>query len=129
MRAAIVLSGLAALAAAGGAAFLAFVPVYQGVSCRGGPAGEVCQDLPSKTLAQENGTWVLLLLAVPVLLTLAQLSALGLGAARAFGWAPAVCLAAACAIAIFSIGVFFLPAALLALAAALADRRGHPASA
>jgi len=120
MKAATAFSVLATAAAAGGAVFLAFVPVYHGVRCGGAPSRQTCEELPSRTLIEENGAWVLLLLAVPLALTFAGLASVRWRLPRALTWATAVALLAACSIAIFSIGAFFLPAALLLLAAAVA---------
>ena len=76
------------------------------------------------TLVGENGTWVILLLCVPV-----ALSALGLGASlrgrRVLLWVSAVVLLGFVVLGGFSIGLFYVPAALaLLVAAGLTEARG-----
>ena len=115
----------AALGAALGAAlFLSFGTSYTERSCTASASGdEVCVS-SSRTLAEENGDWVLAFLAVPlgftalVFLTATRLLPLP----RAVGWAAVVVLLAGCLITGFSIGMLFVPAALLALAAMALDR-------
>jgi hypothetical protein len=80
----------------------------------------------SRTLAAENGDWVLAFVALPVALTaVVFVSATGLlPLPRAAGWTAVIVLLAGCLITGFSIGLLFVPAAFLALAAmALWTRR------
>ena len=118
------LSALAAhvLAWAGGV-FLAFGPVYSN----------------GETLVEVNGRWVIRLLLVPVVLTgIAMAAALlthrrqsnrGQSIRTMMLWSPAVVLLGLCVLAGLSIGVFYLPAALALLVAAIADstaKRSEP---
>ncbi len=106
--------------------WLAFWPTYSGVSVT--PALPGSETTPfSDTLIGVNGLYVIWLLAVPVLLTgLALLALRTANTRRRVGrtillWVPAVALLGFCAVAILSIGVFYLPAALSLLIAASAD--------
>ena len=120
------LSALAAhvLAWAGGV-FLAFVfvPLYG--------SGE--------TLVEMNGRGAIRLLLVPVVLTgIALAAALLVDGKRSIHWqtirtmllwSSAIVLLGLCFVAIFSVGVFYLPAALALFVAAIADltvTRGEP---
>jgi hypothetical protein len=100
---------------------LVFVPVYSGSS-----VSRSCQAARSSTatLIQVNGWWVLSLLAIPVLLAAAValpiLRTTGIwGVRRAVVWIGAVILLIFVVLAGFSIGFFYLPAALLLIAAAV----------
>ena len=78
----------------------------------------------SATAIEANGLHVILLLLVPILLT--DIALLGLRLQQTtmrkiLLWSPAVVLLGFCAVAIFSIGVFYLPAALTLFVAAIAD--------
>jgi hypothetical protein len=101
------------------------------VSTAAGGGGD--QVPASASLTQVNGFWVLGLLAVPLLLT-----ALGLIAAimrhmgqpwgsalqwRLSGWTAAALLLGFCAVGIYSIGLFYLPVALLLLVSAALPSR------
>ena len=104
--------------------FLALYPVYQGVSESRSSNGSVTSSSDSATLIAENGSWVILLLCVPV-----ALGALGVIGAmrgrRTFVWVPAVILLGFVILGGFSIGLFYAPAALALLAAAgLTQARG-----
>ena len=77
----------------------------------------------SASIIDANGWWVLMPLLVPVALT-----AIGILAAitwnhqlrnKVFLWAAAALLAIFCTLGIFSVGVFFVPAALALLVAAI----------
>jgi hypothetical protein len=66
MNAARVLAALSVLAALIAAAYLIFADTYHGQGCSYGEDGVYrCEEL-SATLIEENGSWVLLLLALPV---------------------------------------------------------------
>ena len=84
----------------------------------------------SATAIEANGLHVILLLLVPILLTGIALLALRLTTKRqavrqVLLWGPTVVLLGFCAVAIFSIGVFYLPAALTLFVAAIADLGGQ----
>lgn len=102
---------------------LAFYPVYQGEGESASSSGVVTSSTDSATLIAENGPWVALLLCVP-----AVLAALGLWAAlrghRSLAWIFAGVLLGFCVLGAFSVGLFYLPAALaLLLAAGLTEGR------
>ena len=109
-------------------AFFVFVPAYQGESVAsatpGEPGGEVIRH--SATLIEANGLYAIALLLVPVLLTGVALLSLRLTtmsqiARKVLLWGPAFVLLGFCVAAIFSIGVFYLPAAFALLVATYAD--------
>ena len=110
--------------------WLAFWPTYEGASVTatlpGEPGGEVIRS--SATAIEVNGLHVILLLLVPILLTAITLLGLRLQQTtmrKILLWSPAVVLLGFCFVAIFSIGVFYLPAALALLVAAIADLGGQ----
>ena len=115
----------AALGAALGAAlFLVFAPSYTERRLHGYVRGwEFCIS-SSRTLAEQNGDWVLAFVALPVALSaVVFVSATGLlPLPRSVGWAALVVLLAGCLITGFSIGLLFFPAALLALFAMLLSK-------
>lgn len=107
---------------------LVFWPVYSGVSVTPGLEGEATEESmrTSATLIEVNGFYVLLLLLVPILLTGSALSAIlfapkGQVIRRAMLWTIVVVLLGFCWLAIFSIGIFYLPAAFAVLVAAVGD--------
>ena len=88
----------------------------------------------SATAIEVNGLHVISLLLVPVLLTGIALLALRLTAKgqtvrKVLLWGPGVVLLGFCAVAIFSIGMLYLPAALALLVAAFADFSGQETNA
>ena len=110
-------------------AFLAFGPVYQGVSVApASPGGEPSKEVTrsSATLVEANGPHVIALLLVPVLLTGIALLSFRLNrksqtAHKVLLWGPAIMLLGFCIVAIWSIGMFYLPAAFALLVAAYID--------
>jgi hypothetical protein len=105
-----------ALAVAAGLG-LAFYPVYQGESETVSSSGVVTSSSDSATLIDENGPWAAFLLCVPVVL-----ATLGLWVAlrrhKTLAWIFAGVLLIFCVLGGFSIGLFYLPAALVLLVAA-----------
>lgn len=109
-------------------AFFAFGPAYQGESVAPAPPGELGGEVTrhSATLIEANGLYVIALLLVPVLLTGVALLSLRLTtksqvARKVLLWGAAFVLLGFCVVAIFSIGVFYLPAAFALLVATYAD--------
>ena len=103
-----------------------FGPVYQGVSVMatlpGEPAGETARH--TVTLLEANGLWVLWLLLVPILLSGVALLVIVFtrnGQARhsTLLWTPTLALLVFCVVGILSIGLFYVPAALALLVAAI----------
>lgn len=132
-RTVITLSVLAHLLAWGALLFLVFWPTYyQGVQAtpvpavpNGPPPAEQEMVRVSSSLIEGTGWWVLRLLLIPVALTaLALVVALRAGplafTRQILMWVCAVLLLVFCLLGAFSIGVFYLPAGLALLAAALA---------
>ena len=100
---------------------LAFYPVYQGVSATGSSSGVTTISSERATLITENGLWVIALLCIPIVL-----AALGLLAAarrrRVLAWVLGGVLLGFVVLSGFTIGPFYLPAAIaLLLSAGLAD--------
>ncbi len=84
----------------------------------------------SASFIEENGLRALLLLLVPVVLTaVGVLTALITGIRRArhkqFLWISAVLLLGFCGMGMFSIGLFYLPAAVVLIVAASKKKLGH----
>ncbi len=118
--------------AAGG--WLAFAPAYQGASqtasLPGEPAGEIVRH--TSTLIEQNGLQVVPLLLAPIVLTAIALAGPAADRQQADDaevllWGPAALLLGFCVLAILSIGIFYLPAAMALLVAAIAglgDQKG-----
>ena len=128
--AAIILTVTAHVLALAAAIWLALGPAYQGESvaavASGGVAGEPVRT--TATLIEVNGPRVLPLILAPVLLT--ALAALAATVIRAdLVWrgplvlALAVLLLGFCTVGIFSIGLFFLPAAFALIFAGVIGSR------
>ena len=118
-----VLTWLAAL-------LLVFAPIYQGVSVTpvtsGGAASEPVRF--TSTLVDVNGLSVLPLLLVPVALTALGLIAvlatcIGLAKRRVLLWVSATLLLGFCVVSIFSIGLFYFPAAIALVVSAFMGLR------
>ena len=112
------------------ALWLAFGPLYQGESVAlVTPNGVESEPTGfTATLIEVNGLRVLPLLMAPVALTgVALLAALVMTAGqvkrKVFLWVSAGLLLGFCAVGIFSIGLFYLPAALALAAAAIKGSR------
>ena len=106
--------------------FLVLYPVYQGVSVTGSSSGVVTTSSESATLITENGLWVLVPLCIPIVL-----AALGLIAAarsrRALAWVLGGVLLGFVVLSGFTIGLFYLPAAItLLLSAGLTGSSSKP---
>ena len=117
----------------GAGLWLGFGPVYQGVSVAATPLGgsQIETAKFTESLVEANGLWVVWLLLVPVLLSGLPLLALrftdsGQLLRKAILWLAGLALLASCAVAIFSIGLFYLPAALALLCAAAASTLERP---
>jgi len=123
LRTASLLAVAALLVALLAAAVLTFANTYSGQSCEVTPGSVANCTNDSRTLIQENGKWVLGLFAVPVALAAGVVAAIAYRLPSAIEWLLAFAALAACVVAIFSIGIFFVPTALLLLAAAATDRR------
>ena len=110
---------------------LVALPVYQGESQTAVTPGGVASESTrvTATLVEVNGLSVLPLVMVPVALTaLALLAALmtdvGSAKRRVLLWVSSVLLLGLCAVAIASIGLLYLPAAVaLIVAAVMGSRR------
>ena len=134
-RDAVVIStGIAHALTWGVALFLVVGPVYQGVSKTAvTPAGVASESSRvTATLIEVNGWSVLPLLLVPVVLTALALMAVlttrvRLAMRRVLSWVSAVLLLGFCAVGIFSIGLFYVPAAIaLVVSAVKSLRQGRP---
>ena len=101
--------------------FLAFYPVYQGVSATGSSSGVVTSSSESGTLVTENGLWALVPLCIPIVLAALGLIAVARGR-RAPVWVLGGVLLGFVVLSGFTIGLFYLPAAIaLLLSAGLTD--------
>lgn len=104
--------------------FLALWPsIYSGTTTEMGPGG-IPHVVPfSGSLVEVNGWWVLVPVGVPLVLTAAGLlAAFNAGnqpVRRALTWLAAALLAGFCIVSGFSIGMFYVPAALALVAAAI----------
>lgn len=119
MRLPLVLGSLALATTLLAAAYLAFA----GEACTIDPSGERrCVESPA-SLIEHDGGWILAYLALPPLLAAAALFALKRGLSRVWQWSLAAALSFLCWLSLFSLGVFYVPAALLLLAAVALHRR------
>jgi hypothetical protein len=116
------------------ALFLALGNAYSGETCPAvspDSAGvSVCAS-SSRTLIQENGSWVVALLAIPVLLTgIVFVSVLPRTHWDKYaGRTAAVGLLLFCVVLIVSLGLLFLPALALSTVALVLDRNREPSTA
>jgi hypothetical protein len=90
---------------------------YTGV--RSGPTGHTTT---CSSLITENGSWVLNLLAVPVILTVLAFFAV-VARLRAVTWTLALLFLGLCVLAAWSIGVFYFPSAVALLIGATGMNR------
>ena len=102
--------------------FFLFWPIYTGVSVSPDESG--ISSVSSKTLIEANGLWSALLLVIPVALTAITLIATLPTPAHprimlTLRWTSFAVLLAFCAVSILSIGIFYLPAAIATLIAAV----------
>ncbi len=110
------------LAAVVAAAVTAFAPLGQVTEGHGIPGGvEVTRSYRVSEFSNQ-GAWVLVVVAVPVLIALAG----ALIPARAARIISAVLLWAFCVLGLLSVGLFFVPSAVLMTVAAI--RRDQPVS-
>jgi len=111
--------------------FLAFGPVYQGVTTYSGSSVDLSGGSTTReglSLIEVNGLWVAWLLAVPFALSgiglaLAYTGKTRSGYGKAYLWIASVSLLAACVAGLMTIGMFYLPTAFLMLAAAITQSR------
>ncbi len=110
------LSLAAAIAAAG---YLIFADTYSTQSCSAVPgvAGQTCVSGAGETLIEENGAWVLWLLAIPVAGTAVVAALIAFKWPAGPAWVIALVLLAASFFTALTIGAFFLPATILAVVA------------
>ena len=126
--------------------WLTLGPAYEGVSptpvlihesetpvLRGDGAGSEPTRFTA-TLVEVNGLYVIFWLLVPVVLTGIALLTIqhtnnSQASRKILLWGPAVALLGFCAVTILSLGVFYLPAVLALLFAAVTESRGHATTA
>ena len=108
---------------------LAVGPIYQGESATAVTGGGIGVEpiRVTATLIEVNGLSVLPLLLTPVLLTALVLVVIvanaGLRGRGVTLWVSAVMLLGFCVVALFSVGIFYLPAGLAVLASAIITSR------
>lgn len=110
--------------------FMAFGPIYQGVSTTITTPGGVAETVrTSETLLEANGLSALPLLVAPVMLTalavaIVLTTRVKTPARRVSLWVAAVLLLGFCVVGLFTIGIFYFPAAVaLVVAAVIGSRR------
>lgn len=133
MRARVEASGYviaAFVAAAAAALVVAFAPLYEGCSATAQASstsiGSVSEHVSCghETALQVNGPWVLVIVAIPVLIALLPIA---LRFRRSSRIVSALVLWILCVLGALSIGVFFVPAAILmTIAAARSDAAPLP---
>lgn len=95
--------------------FVSFAPLGQTCSVTGGPGRSSDQERCTTTsIFETDGAWVLFLVSVPIVLTLVPV----LIRRRAAAIVSAVLLWAICIIGVVSLGLFFMPSAVLITIAA-----------
>ena len=117
-------SQLTLLATLATSAVLTVVPVYSTASCGAVAGGAETCTTGSESLLEHEGASVLIVLAVPVLVSAMPLAF----SRRGVAISAAVLLSALAVLGGFSIGLFYFPAVLLAWLAAVTVR-GQPNSA
>ena len=114
--------------------YFAFYPcIYEGTTITTQTGVMIRDSGCTGSLVEVNGLSVLVVLAVPLAVTglglFAALSRLvSYEVARILLWASAVSMPLVCLIGAFSVGVFYIPAALAAIVAAIAGPRKTEAS-
>lgn len=108
--------------------FFLFWPIYSGVSV--GPGESVTSSVSSKTLIEVNGLWSALLLVIPIIVTAVGLIATLPDTSRprlmlTLRWTSFAFMLLFCVAGIYSIGIFYLPAAIGALVAAIVGPSGR----
>ena len=91
---------------------LLVVPVYSGLSERTTTGGVRTTSWTSGTMLQANGSWILVVLLVPVALTAAGLAVRAAPQRRTVARIGATLLTVFVLLAIFTVGFFYLPAAV-----------------
>jgi hypothetical protein len=109
------------LAALMAGAVCVFAPLGQASESQMSAGGVEITRSHSVSLFSTNGAWVLVVVAVPVLIALAG----ALIPARAARIVSTVLLWAFCLVGLMSVGLFFIPAAVL-MTAATATREPYP---
>jgi hypothetical protein len=127
MRTATLLAACALVAALAGAAYLLVADTYTSTSCSVGAGltvdtGERECVTTGETLVEVNGRGVLPLFLVPIGITATLAALIQFRTGKFLQWALAIGLASACFLTALTIGLFFLPAAVLALIAVAVDR-------
>jgi hypothetical protein len=102
------------MAAVLGAFVAAFAPTYTGCTTTTTTTGSTVEVCGHATAFAVNGAWVLVVVSVPVLVTLLPV----LIRRRPVRVVSSVLLWAGCIVAMFSVGMFFVPAAILMTIAA-----------
>ena len=108
------LTAAAFLLAVIGALIAAFAPLGSAMEGSGSPGGAIVTRSHHVSLFQTDGAWVLVVVAVPVLVALFPV----LVRHRAARIVSAVLLWMGCAVGMWSVGVFFLSAAIVMTVAA-----------
>jgi len=103
-----------------GALVAAFAPTYSWC----GTTSSGVQTCGHDTGFAVNGTWILVVVSVPVLVALVPV----LARRRAARIVSAVLLWIGCVVGMWSVGMFFVPSAILMIAAAQRDRVQVPAA-
>ena len=115
MNAATLAGAAGLLAALVTALFLTFGNTYKGISCRATPTGQPDCVEESSTAVEQNGRWVLLVFALPVILSgVVFVSVLPrVKWDKYAGRTAAVGLLLFCVVLLISFGLLFLPALVL----------------
>jgi hypothetical protein len=97
-----------------GALVAAFAPLGSAMEVSGSPGGVMVTRTSNVSLFQTEGAWVLVVVSVPVLVALVPV----LVRRRAARIVSAVLLWIGCVVGMWSVGLFFLPAAIVMTVAA-----------
>ena len=119
----VAMAGVLAMLAA--STLFLFADSYAGSSCTTTDGVRECTE-GSSTLMEKNGRGVLAILAIPVVLAGAVATLVWLRGPRKLAIALAVLLLLACMVAAASVGLFFVPGAVLALVAVALDASRRP---
>ena len=114
MKRSTLFASLAIAAATSATGLLTVIPVYASQSCTSS-GGETRCTSSSSTLLEETGPTLLLFLAIPILITVLGLVGTLVRWPLFVRWLNAGVFVFLCIITGFSIGLFYIPAALLLL--------------
>src|SRR5688572_22513321 len=123
MKQSTLLASLAIVAAAGATVLLTIWPVYRSQSRTASTGASMVCSTDSRTMLEESGAGVFFYLMIPILLSVLGFLVAFFQLPRVLGWINAGVFGFLCFITGFSIGLLYMPSALLLLVSVALDER------